>query len=186
MDEKPVHYVPASKDKQLIYHTRNWPVPPIGPIMYPVQKGTLFGPLERHDYQTGKISPESQLRKLKHLEKVEKKKVDFQDEKDKTLYIGNLPWKVTSEDIEKHFSDCGTIENINIPRDNNGKARGFAFVNFYAKESVPLAQKKSGEYLNGRMIKAQMFEESRAWRSLETMNLKRGSANALRPKEEAV
>ena len=43
-----------------------------------------------------------------------------------SVYIGNLPFKVTSEDLQKVFADYGTVANVKIPTDREtGRPRGF-------------------------------------------------------------
>ena len=47
------------------------------------------------------------------------------------LYVGNLPFNVTEEELRGHFSTIGTLSYISIPTDREtGKQRGFAFVEF--------------------------------------------------------
>ena len=68
----------------------------------------------------------------------------------RTVYVGNLPWKTTNDEVEDFFADCGYIEKVHMPRDEQGNARGFAFIHFETRESVPFAENKSGENFNGR------------------------------------
>src|SRR5262245_45609003 len=47
------------------------------------------------------------------------------------LYIGNLPFNVTEEELREHFSVIGLLSYLSIPTDREtGKPRGFAFVEF--------------------------------------------------------
>jgi cold-inducible RNA-binding protein len=47
------------------------------------------------------------------------------------LYVGNLPFNVTEEELREHFSTIGTLSYLSIPTDREtGKQRGFAFVEF--------------------------------------------------------
>jgi RNA recognition motif-containing protein len=47
------------------------------------------------------------------------------------LYIGNLPFNVTEEELREHFSVIGLLSYLSIPTDREtGKQRGFAFVEF--------------------------------------------------------
>jgi len=47
------------------------------------------------------------------------------------LYIGNLPFNVTEEELRAHFSTVGPLSYLSIPTDREtGKQRGFAFVEF--------------------------------------------------------
>src|SRR5215510_5103177 len=47
------------------------------------------------------------------------------------LYVGNLPFNVTEEELRAHFSTIGPLSYLSIPTDREtGKQRGFAFVEF--------------------------------------------------------
>jgi len=53
------------------------------------------------------------------------------EESQREVYVSNVAWKATQEDIEKHFSGCGEIELITIPKlYASGRPKGFAFVRF--------------------------------------------------------
>lgn len=45
------------------------------------------------------------------------------------LYVGNLPYSATEEELREMFSKAGAVDTVNVVRDNaTGRARGFAFV----------------------------------------------------------
>jgi cold-inducible RNA-binding protein len=45
------------------------------------------------------------------------------------IYVGNLSYDVTEEELRGEFAAFGKVESITIPTDNySGKARGFAFI----------------------------------------------------------
>ena len=45
------------------------------------------------------------------------------------LFIGNLPWKVSEEDLRPLFEQNGEVSDVKVVLDNyTGKSRGFAFV----------------------------------------------------------
>ncbi len=47
----------------------------------------------------------------------------------KNLYIGNLPYEVTEEDLKTNFSEVGKVHSVNIIKDKyTGLSRGFGFV----------------------------------------------------------
>jgi RNA recognition motif-containing protein len=47
------------------------------------------------------------------------------------LYVGNLPFNVTEEELREHFSTIGPLSYLSIPTDREtGRQRGFAFVEF--------------------------------------------------------
>ena len=46
-----------------------------------------------------------------------------------SIYVGNLSYEVTSEDLNEVFTEYGTVKRVHIPTDRDtGRARGFAFV----------------------------------------------------------
>jgi RNA recognition motif-containing protein len=47
------------------------------------------------------------------------------------LFVGNLPYDATEDEIRAHFSAAGNVQNIFVPVDREtGRKRGFAFVEF--------------------------------------------------------
>ena len=47
------------------------------------------------------------------------------------LFVGNLPYDATEEDIRAHFSTAGNVLNVFVPLDREtGRKRGFAFVEY--------------------------------------------------------
>src|ERR1700688_3833886 len=47
------------------------------------------------------------------------------------LFVGNLPYDATEEEIRQQFSTVGSLSYVSIPLDREtGKKRGFAFVEF--------------------------------------------------------
>ena len=66
------------------------------------------------------------------------------------LYVGNLPFNVTEEELKEHFSTIGPLSHLSIPTDREtGKQRGFAFVEFkdraQAKEKARVQKRADKE-----------------------------------------
>jgi RNA recognition motif-containing protein len=56
------------------------------------------------------------------------------------LYVGNLPYKATDEDLQALFGKAGTVESARVMRDMaTGRARGFAFVEMATDEEAQKA-----------------------------------------------
>ncbi len=56
------------------------------------------------------------------------------------LYVGNLSFGVTSEDLQEHFAQAGTVESANIVEDRDtGRSRGFGFVEMSSAEEAQAA-----------------------------------------------
>lgn len=71
------------------------------------------------------------------------------------LYVGNLPFKTTKEDLEKLFSEFGQVVSVNLITDKfSGRSKGFAFVEMSTEEEAKAAAEKlDGSELDGRNIK---------------------------------
>ena len=60
----------------------------------------------------------------------------------KTLFIGNLPFIVSEEEVRAQFADCGTIENVRLVRDSKTHlGKGIGYVMFSTKEEMQSALK---------------------------------------------
>ncbi len=71
------------------------------------------------------------------------------------LYVGNLSYDTSEEDLRKSFSEFGTIESVNVITDKyTGKSKGFAFVEMSSKEEAQAAIKSlDGKQIGQRTIK---------------------------------
>ncbi|MCC7177703.1 MAG: RNA-binding protein [Acidobacteria bacterium] len=70
------------------------------------------------------------------------------------LYVGNLPYKTTDEDLTELFSRAGAVDNVRVMRDQaTGRARGFAFVEMVSDEDAQKAIEQFHEYeMEGRAL----------------------------------
>lgn len=65
------------------------------------------------------------------------------------LYVGNLPYSATEEELTELFSRAGKVESVRVMRDMaTGRARGFAFVEMGSDED---AQKAIAEFHEQQM-----------------------------------
>lgn len=72
-----------------------------------------------------------------------------------TLYIGNLSYQVTDQDIREVLSEYGQIRRLNLPMDRDtGRMRGFAFVEMAddAQEDAAMDDLNGAEWM-GRSLK---------------------------------
>ena len=54
------------------------------------------------------------------------------------LYVGNLSFETTSNELQTLFARAGTVENVSLIEDREtGRSRGFGFVEMQTKEEVP-------------------------------------------------
>jgi cold-inducible RNA-binding protein len=70
------------------------------------------------------------------------------------LYVGNLSFQTSSEDLQQHFAQAGTVESAAVVEDRDtGRSRGFGFVEMASKEDGEKAiQQFNGTDLNGRNL----------------------------------
>jgi cold-inducible RNA-binding protein len=70
------------------------------------------------------------------------------------LYIGNLPYKTTDEDLRALFNQAGAVDNVQVMRDSvTGRARGFGFVEMVTDEDAQKAIAQFHQYaLEGRAL----------------------------------
>jgi RNA recognition motif-containing protein len=73
----------------------------------------------------------------------------------KKLYVGNLAFQTTSQDLHELFAQAGTVESASIIEDRDtGRSKGFAFVEMSTEEEAAAAiDQFNGKELAGRMLK---------------------------------
>jgi RNA-binding protein 39 len=70
------------------------------------------------------------------------------------LYVGNIHFSLTEDDIRQIFETFGPLEAANLTRDENGRSRGYGFVQYENAESAKEAlEKMQGFELAGRAIR---------------------------------
>jgi len=70
------------------------------------------------------------------------------------LYVGNLPFQTTSDDLRDHFAQAGTVESAQVVEDRmTGRSRGFGFVEMTSPEEAAAAiEQFNGKDFNGRNL----------------------------------
>lgn len=75
---------------------------------------------------------------------------------DRTLYVGNLPYDATQEEIEALLNELGAgpVARVHLPLDQDGRKRGFGFVTLATAEAANAAidQLKNAELRSRRLI----------------------------------
>jgi RNA recognition motif-containing protein len=71
------------------------------------------------------------------------------------LYVGNLAFQTTSDQLQTMFAQAGTVESVSLIEDREtGRSRGFGFVEMQTKEEGAAAiQQFNGKDLDGRALK---------------------------------
>ena len=55
------------------------------------------------------------------------------------LYIGNIPWSTTVEDLRDLFADCVGVRGVDIPTGRQGRSRGYGIVEFTSQQEAQAA-----------------------------------------------
>ncbi|XP_020677745.1 polyadenylate-binding protein 2-like isoform X1 [Dendrobium catenatum] len=79
---------------------------------------------------------------------IEKEEVDS-----RSIYVGNVDYSCTPEEVQQHFQSCGTVNRVTILTDKFGQPKGFAYVEFVELEAVQNALLLNESELHGRQLK---------------------------------
>jgi RNA recognition motif-containing protein len=73
----------------------------------------------------------------------------------KKLYVGNLAFQTTSQDLQTLFAQAGTVESASVIEDRDtGRSKGFAFVEMSTDEEAAAAiEQFNGKEIAGRALK---------------------------------
>ena len=73
----------------------------------------------------------------------------------KKLYVGNLAFQTTSQDLQQLFGQAGTVESASVIEDRDtGRSKGFAFVEMSTEEEAAAAiDMFNGKEVGGRALK---------------------------------
>ncbi|KAH6599964.1 hypothetical protein BASA50_002648 [Batrachochytrium salamandrivorans] len=103
---------------------------------------------------------EEEAAKLKEMQAEVEKEMGAQSAGDKeevdsrSVYIGNVDYSSTPEEIQVHFQSCGTINRVTILCDKwTGHPKGFAYLEFADTASVDNAVVLNESMFKGRLIK---------------------------------
>lgn len=86
-----------------------------------------------------------------------------------TIYVGNLSYQATDEDLRSVFAEYGSVKRVVVPTDREtGRMRGFAFVEMAedAHEDTAISELDGAEWMGRqlRVNKAKPKEEGRGGR----------------------
>ncbi|NEQ66911.1 MAG: RNA-binding protein [Symploca sp. SIO1B1] len=83
-----------------------------------------------------------------------------------TIYVGNLSYQATEDDLRLVFADYGSVSRVTLPTDREtGRVRGFAFVEMAedAEEEAAISSLDGAEWMGRqlRVNKARPREDNR-------------------------
>ena len=71
----------------------------------------------------------------------------------KKVYVGNLPFKTTEDDLNSLFSQVGPVESVSIITDRDtGRSKGFGFVSMGSDDADKAIAQFNGQDFNGRAL----------------------------------
>jgi len=71
----------------------------------------------------------------------------------KTLYVGNLPWTTTEEELTEAFNAHVQVESVRIIKDREtGRSKGFGFVEVGDDNLEDVIAKMNGSTMGGRTL----------------------------------
>lgn len=75
----------------------------------------------------------------------------------KKLFVGNLSWETTSDDLRAFFASFGNVIDAVVIKDKmTGRSRGFGFVEFDTEAEAQKALEANGKDLKGRNMNVNM------------------------------
>ena len=71
----------------------------------------------------------------------------------KKIYVGNLPFTATEDQLRQLFTDHGIVESVNVVTDRDtGRSRGFGFVEMAAADADTAISALNGTALGDRNL----------------------------------
>ena len=78
----------------------------------------------------------------------------------KTLYVGNLPFKCTEEELETLFAEFGDVQSVKLISDREtGRPRGFGFVQMDSDHADKAMTNLDGQDFGGRRLRVNEAKE---------------------------
>lgn len=72
----------------------------------------------------------------------------------KTIYVGNLPFTATEDEVRDLFSQSGTVHSVKLISDREtGRPRGFAFVEMEGADASKAIESLNGHQMGGRGLR---------------------------------
>jgi RNA recognition motif-containing protein len=77
-----------------------------------------------------------------------------------TLYVGNLPFSATEDDVRSLFEQHGQVDSVKLVNDREtGRPRGFGFVDMPGTDAQNAIQHMNGYEMNGRALRVNEARE---------------------------
>jgi len=80
----------------------------------------------------------------------------------KVLYVGNLPFTATEEEVRALYEQFGTVNSVKIIKDKeSGRSRGFGFVEMDDDAALKAIEGTNGKDMGGRALRVNEAREKR-------------------------
>jgi RNA recognition motif-containing protein len=77
-----------------------------------------------------------------------------------TIYVGNLPFTATEDEVRGMFEKHGKVESVKLVNDREtGRPRGFGFVDMSADDAATAIQQMNGFQMAGRPLRVNEAQE---------------------------
>ncbi|KAF9113222.1 hypothetical protein BGX27_002014 [Mortierella sp. AM989] len=104
----------------------------------------------------------------------------------KKVFVANLPWGSTDDEVKDFFAQYGELKDFHAPKDNMGRTKGFAFVEFEDHEADKAIQEANGREFNGRELRVDVAADrpDREFRPRRDYNNRDGGDRQYRPRRD--
>ena len=75
------------------------------------------------------------------------------EEDSRSIYVGQVDYSATPEELQEHFAGCGTVNRVTICCDKYRSPKGYAYIEFAELEAVEAAVALNDSEFKGRQLK---------------------------------
>ena len=74
-----------------------------------------------------------------------------------SVYVGNLSWETTQDQLKEHFAQCGDVDQAEVMGYPDGKKKGYGTVRYFKAEDAEKAiETLDGVQFNGRTLQVRL------------------------------
>lgn len=90
-------------------------------------------------------------------------------EEGREVYVRNIDWSLSEEDLQAKFEEFGAIQSVRIPRGVNGKSKGFGYIVFSTKEEASAALQMDQKMIKNRAVHVEISSKTGAKRQASSI-----------------
>merc|ERR1719198_395167 len=96
-----------------------------------------------------------QLRKIQEQveEQMQGEGAESNETDARSVYVGNVDYSTTPEELQEHFASCGTVNRVTILCDRGGNPKGYAYIEFAETDAIEPAVLLNESEFKGRQLK---------------------------------